>query len=55
MLDDWYNRSVSNVGTTEDEDEVDDTLKYKTRYKNLKRKLKYLIYVNKIHHLSSVL
>lgn len=47
MLDEWYSRSVSTVATTEDDDdEQEDNLKYKSRYKNLKRKLKYLIYVS---------
>lgn len=45
MLEGWYCRSMANANNIEEEDEADDSIKYKTQYKNLKRKLKYLIYV----------
>ncbi|GLG98469.1 INO80 complex subunit E [Gryllus bimaculatus] len=51
MLDSWYNRSV-HQGEDEDEEEEEEiesqeeVVNYKTQYRNLKRKLKYLIYEN---------
>lgn len=45
MLDGWYCRSIANANNIEDDDEPDESVKSKTQYRNLKRKLKYLIYV----------
>lgn len=46
MLDGWYCRSIANANTPDEDDEPeDDSLKAKAQYKNLKKKLKYLIYV----------
>lgn len=45
MLEGWYCRSIANANNIEDDDEPDESVKSKTQYRNLKRKLKYLIYV----------
>jgi hypothetical protein len=45
MLDGWYCRSVV-TNTEEDDESQEETINYKTQYRNLKRKLKFLIYVS---------
>jgi uncharacterized membrane protein YkvA (DUF1232 family) len=44
MLDGWYCRSMV-ANTEEDEESQEETINYKTQYRSLKRKLKFLIYV----------
>jgi hypothetical protein len=44
MLDGWYCRSML-TNTEEDEESQEETINYKTQYRCLKRKLKFLIYV----------
>lgn len=55
MLEGWYCRSIANNSAEleEDEDESpeEETPNYKDQYKNLKRKLKFLIYVRNIFYL----
>lgn len=50
MLEGWYCRSIANNNAdAEDEDEdspEEEVPNYKDQYRNLKRKLKYLIYVS---------
>ncbi|KAJ4440086.1 hypothetical protein ANN_08219 [Periplaneta americana] len=45
MLDGWYCRSMV-TNTEEDEESQEETINYKSQYRNLKRKLKFLIYEN---------
>lgn len=45
MLDGWYCRSMV-TNTEEDDESQEETINYKTQYRNLKRKLKFLIYEN---------
>lgn len=54
MLEGWYCRSIANNNADADEEDGEDspeeeTLNYKDQYRNLKRKLKFLIYVRKEH------
>lgn len=53
MLDGWYCRSIgNNAGAEEEEEEEEEeesqeeVINYKAHYRNLKRKLKFLIYVS---------
>lgn len=54
MLDGWYCRSIGNNNADaegeDDEDSPEEEVpNYKDQYRNLKRKLKFLIYVCKRH------
>ena len=55
MLEGWYCRSISNNNAdVEDEDEdspEEEVPNYKDQYRNLKRKLKFLIYVSNSYNL----
>lgn len=47
-MDDWFGPVVHNAEEDDEEDEDDmqeQSVNYKTQYRNLKRKLKFLIYV----------
>lgn len=49
MLEEWYCRSIANNNADADDDDEDspeeEVPNYKDQYRNLKRKLKFLIYV----------
>lgn len=49
MLEGWYCRSIANNNAAPDDDDEDspeeEVPNYKDQYRNLKRKLKFLIYV----------
>lgn len=49
MLEEWYCRSIANNNADAEDDDDDspeeDVPNYKDQYRNLKRKLKFLIYV----------
>lgn len=51
MLEGWYCRSIANnsaeVEDEEEESAEEEVPNYKNQYRNLKRKLKFLIYVSK--------
>lgn len=52
MLEGWYCRSIANNNADAEEDDDEDSPEeevpnYKDQYRNLKRKLKFLIYVRK--------
>jgi len=52
MLEGWYCRSIANNNAEEEDDEEspeEEVPNYKDQYRNLKRKLKFLIYVCKEH------
>jgi hypothetical protein len=48
MLDGWYCRSILNHSVIADDNSNEKTMMsdYKSRYRNLKQKFKYLIYVS---------
>jgi uncharacterized membrane protein YkvA (DUF1232 family) len=54
MLDGWYCRSMV-TNTEEDEESQEETINYKTQYRSLKRKLKFLIYVRIAWYCNSIL
>jgi len=53
MLDGWYCRSMV-TNTEEDDESQEETINYKTQYRNLKRKLKFLIYVSHKYNCNAV-
>jgi hypothetical protein len=53
MLDGWYCRSMV-ANTEEDEESQEETINYKTQYRSLKRKLKFLIYVSHTNYSDTI-
>jgi hypothetical protein len=53
MLDGWYCRSMV-TNTEEDDESHEETINYKSQYRNLKRKLKLLIYVSNTYYCNAV-
>jgi hypothetical protein len=53
MFDGWYCRSMV-TNTEEDDESQEETINYKTQYRNLKRKLKFLIYVSHTYYCNAV-
>jgi hypothetical protein len=54
MLDGWYCRSML-TNTEEDEESQEETIDYKTQYRSLKRKLKFLIYVRNAWYCNTII